>query len=89
MSLEKLKKIFDPLFIPFYTAMPIGIWVLTKRTLQSSTDFSLFLAPIAFLLFAGFTETFSEEVKHRVIGFIYLVSALLFLVIGMLKWLWG
>ncbi|MCA0971899.1 hypothetical protein LCM20_14935 [Halobacillus litoralis] len=48
---------------------------------------TMFLAGLLFLLFAGFTETFSEETKHRILGYIYLVSALMFMAAGIVKWL--
>ncbi|TGB03944.1 hypothetical protein [Halobacillus salinus] len=76
------------MYVPLYTAIPVGTWSLSKSSLTSSTDVSLVLAPIVFLLFAGFTEANSEETKHRLFGMIYLVSALLFLAVGIIRWLY-
>lgn len=72
----------DPLYYPLFTAIPIGGWLLFKQPPYSSVEITLFTLAILFLIFSGMVETSQDEGKHRLIGLIYLLSALLLAIIG-------
>lgn len=77
----------DPLYIPLFTAGPVDIWLLFKQPPYQSVEITLYIIAILFLVFSGAVETYQEETKHRVIGYISLISALVFGIIGLVMWL--
>ncbi|WP_202410095.1 hypothetical protein [Halobacillus litoralis] len=89
MSEEKKKwdDRLNPLYFPLFTAIPVEGWLTLKASPFSGVEVTLFIIGVLFLAFAGAVETNSEEGKHRAIGYIYLLSALLFGSIGLFKWL--
>ncbi|WLR47835.1 hypothetical protein LC065_00615 [Halobacillus litoralis] len=77
----------NPLYFPLFTAIPAESWLTLKPSPFSGVEVTLYIIGVLFLIFAGAVETNSEEGKHRTIGYIYLLSALIFGSIGLFKWL--
>ncbi|MCA1010181.1 hypothetical protein [Halobacillus halophilus] len=77
----------NPLYLPLFTAIPIDLWLLIKKGSYASVELSMYIIAILFLIFSGAVETSQEEVKHRLFGYIYLVSALIFGACGLIIWL--
>ncbi|RDY72079.1 hypothetical protein ACJA3J_04615 [Halobacillus sp. SY10] len=84
---KKWEDRLNPLYFPLFTAIPVEGWLTLKPSPFSDVDITLYIIGVLFLVFAGTVETNSEEGKHRALGYIYLVSALLFGSIGLFKWL--
>ncbi|MGP4075373.1 hypothetical protein [Halobacillus sp. K22] len=89
MSKEKkgVGEWINPLYLPLVTAIPIDGWLILKTEPYAGVELSMYIIAILFLIFSGAVETNQEEVKHRVFGYIYLVSALLFGAVGLILWL--
>jgi|GEM_PF-6975243 len=77
----------NPLYLPLFTAIPIDSWLIIKKGSYASVELSMYIIAILFLIYSGAVETSQEEVKHRVFGYIYLVSALVFGAVGLMLWL--
>lgn len=84
---KKWEDRLNPLYFPLFTAIPVEGWLTLKPSPFSDVDITLYIIGVLFLVFAGTVETNSEEGKHRALGYIYLVSALLFGSLGLFKWL--
>lgn len=81
-------KWFDPLYFPLWTVGPVEVWLLFHTPPLSAVEASSYIVGILFLIFSGAVETNSEEWKHQVFGYIYLISALLLSSIGIFRWVW-
>ncbi|RWZ58178.1 hypothetical protein EQV77_10380 [Halobacillus fulvus] len=84
---KQIRDRFNPLYIPLLTAIPAEAWLLYKQPPYVGVELTLYIIAILFLVFSGAVETSSEETKHRIFGYVYLISALMFGVIGLWMWL--
>ncbi|MCP3029046.1 hypothetical protein [Halobacillus sp. A5] len=88
--LKKLKEALpdiDPLYLPLYTALPVGGWLLVADHNWQSTYLALYILIIMFLIFSGSVEISSEEGKHQIFGYIYMTSGLILSAAGLIRWL--
>ncbi|MFC7061874.1 hypothetical protein [Halobacillus seohaensis] len=77
----------NPLYIPLFTAIPVGTWLLIGNTYWGSTYLTLYILIILFLAFAGAVEISSEEAKYQVFGYIYMTFSLFLGIAGLIRWL--
>ncbi|GGF24601.1 hypothetical protein GCM10010954_24370 [Halobacillus andaensis] len=77
----------NPLYIPMFSAVPVGLWLLLGNDNWQSTYLSLYILVIMFLIFTGSVEISSEEGKHQIFGYIYMTFGLLLSVVGLVRWL--
>ncbi|MBH0231194.1 hypothetical protein [Halobacillus yeomjeoni] len=85
--MSKFRNIGQPLYIPLFTAFPVGVWMILKKTPWTGIDISLYLLVILFLIFTGVVETEEGDKKQLFFGYVYLLAGGLFGVVGLIKWL--
>ncbi|WP_062515346.1 hypothetical protein [Halobacillus sp. KGW1] len=78
---------FDPLYFPLFTAIPVGVWLTGKDGPFQGVEISLYIITTLFLFFSGSVETSSDERKHRILGYLYMVSGLFLAGAGLYRWL--
>ncbi|WP_082235042.1 hypothetical protein [Halobacillus massiliensis] len=85
--LKKLSSKFNPLYVPLFTAVPAGLWLLFSNPPWTSTYLSLYFLLIGFLTFSGAVEISDEELKHQLLGGLYMTFALILAITGLIRWL--
>ncbi|WP_101846174.1 hypothetical protein [Halobacillus sp. Marseille-P3879] len=77
----------DPLYLPSFTVLPVGAWLLFFNHNWQSTYLALYFLVIMFLIFTGSVEISSEEGKHQFFGYLYMTAGLLLAASGLIRWL--
>ncbi|MCP3030204.1 hypothetical protein LF817_02480 [Halobacillus sp. A1] len=79
--------LFNPLYLPLITALPVGGWLLVTDIDWNATYLALYILIIMFLTFSGAVEISSEEMKHQIFGYVYMTASLILAGGGLFLWL--